>query len=879
MRLNHEHHVHTDVAEGLSTEAATARLQSVGANTLPQPRRRSLAWRFAGQLRDPMALLLILAAAVSGVALGERLDAAAIGAIVLLNAAIALTQEGRAARALATLEQLQTPVARVRRDGTVREVAAADVVPGDVVLLSAGEQVPADLRLVEAASVQVDESLLTGESLPVDKHIDAVTPPVPATGVFDRPGLVFSGTLVTRGSAVGVVAATGEATALGRIAMRLREALPPPTPLQRELAVLTKRLGGAAIAIAGGVFLLTLARTGVSAEWLERSFLSAVALAVAAVPEGLATVTLVGLAVGVRRMAGHGAIIRRLVAVETLGAATVVVTDKTGTVTINRMRLEGLAGTDGRFLRPDGVPSALAAAVHEVSVLCNDATLEPPTGDPTEVALLLAAGAEAVARIRGEVSRAGGIGFDATRRRMSTLHPHGPHWRLLVKGAPEAVLPRCSAAVEPPGERVLAAAGRAAVLAAAERSAANGMRVLALARRDLQQPPSDLDEAERDLTFVALAALGDPVRDDAAATVAEAEAAGVRILMATGDHAATAKAIARQVGLAAPDAVPLTGAQLRDAGLPHDPLTTTVYARVDPQQKLDLVEALQARGEVVAMTGDGVNDAPALRRADIGVALGGAGSDVARAAADMVITDDNLATIVTAVREGRGIYDNIRKVIDYLVAGNLSEIAVVVGALLLFPQLGVPLLPLQLLWVNLLTDGPPALALGVDRTDPALMRRPPRPRQAHLLEGQRVLQLGGRGAVMATACLATLPLTLWLWGHEPDHARSVLLATLVTAHLLYAFVARQPTSARWRDPPAPAGWMGTPWLGAAVLAGLLLHGLVTVWQPGRTLLGLTPLGGNDLLLVAAGAVAALVGTVVLRRLGPGTEPTNRATLG
>jgi P-type Ca2+ transporter type 2C len=866
--LSHERLAPGSADTGLSAAEAVARLRAVGPNELPQPRRRPLWWRFAAQLREPMALLLIAAAAVSGVALGERLDAVAIGVIVLLNAGIATAQEQRAARALAALERLQTPLARLRRDGVVRQIPAVEVVPGDVVLMAAGEQAPADLHLLRSVSLQVDESLLTGESVVVDKQADVrddFGPVEPPSRVFDQPGWVFSGTLVTHGSGEGVAAATGPDTALGRIALTLRQTLPPPTPLQRELAVLTRRLGVVAVSIAAGVFLLILARTGLSVEWLERSFLSAVALAVAAVPEGLATVTLVALAVGVRRMAGSGAIVRRIAAVESLGAATVIVTDKTGTITLNSMRVEAVADATGVFVPPTELPPFLRDAVHEVSVLCSDATLDPPTGDPTEIALLRAAGSATVDDLRARTPRSAALDFDAARRRMSVVHPHGSGWRLLAKGAPEAILPRCLRALASGGERDLHDDERLALSAAAGRRAGQGMRLLALARRDLAQPPLDVAAAEEHLTFVALVALADPVRDDAAQTLAEAAGAGLRILMATGDHAATATAVARQIGLADDTTLCLTGDQLR-AAFPTDPLATAVYARVDPEQKLALVEALQERGEVVAMTGDGVNDVPALHRADIGVALGASGSDVARAAADMVITDDSLATIVAAVREGRGIYDNIRKVIDYLVAGNLSEIAVVVGALLLFPQLGLPLLPLQLLWINLLTDGLPALALGLDRNDPTLMRRPPRPRRSSLLDRGRILQLTGRGAVMAAACLATLPVTLWVWDHEPAHARSVLLASLVTAHLLYAFVARQPDCGRaW---PAAGDGAGPPTLLImTVLSGLLLHALVTTWPPAQAVFGLATLTWPDVLLVGLAAAAALAGTALVRRRG------------
>lgn len=847
------------VSTGLSSAEASARLHANGPNELPQARRQPLWSQVLTHLRDPMALLLIAAAAVSGLALGERLDAIAIGIIVMVNAVIAVTQEQRAASALAALERLQTPTARVRRDAALRQIPAAQIVTGDVVVLAAGEQVPADLRLVEAQSLQVDESLLTGESTVVDKRAEPGPDRAPDR-IFDQPGWVFSGTLVTRGSAVGVTAATGADTAIGRIAGQLQRTLPPPTPLQRELAMVTRRLGMLAIGIAGGVFVLTLARTGLSGEWLEHAFLSAVALAMAAVPEGLMTVTMVGLAVGVRRMAEKGGIVRQLAAVETLGAATVVVTDKTGTVTLNRMQVEAVAGIDGLLTDPSEMAPDLRDAVIEISALCSDATLDPPTGDPTEIALLGLAGSTAQ-RLREEYPRVDAANFDATRRRMSTLHGHAGQWRLLTKGAPEEILPRCRLDDE----------ARARLLSTAERSAADGHRLLALARKDrLTKRPDDLAAEEHDLTFVALAALVDPVRQDAAAIITEARAAGVHVIMATGDHPATATAVARQVGLAGPGDTAMTGEQLKTS-FPADPLSISIYARVDPEQKLELVKALQRRGEVVAMTGDGVNDAPALQRADIGVALGASGSDVARAAADMVITDDALATIVTAIREGRGIYDNIRKVIDYLVAGNMSEIAVVIGALVLFPQLGVPLLPLQLLWVNLLTDGLPALALGMDRTNPALMRQPPRHQGQHLLGRWRMQQLAGRGLVIATTCLATLPVTLWLWEYPPAHARTVLLSSLVTSHLLYAFVARRAT---FVTPHRPAGHHANrvaPNVIAAVAAGLVLQAGVVWWAPARTVLGLVSLQASDVLLVSAAAVTALLGVTLVRRLG-GYEP-------
>ncbi|MEX0953210.1 MAG: cation-transporting P-type ATPase [Nitriliruptoraceae bacterium] len=854
-------------SDGLTAGEAARRLVRFGPNELPAARRRPLVLRLIDRLREPMNLLLLAAAMVSGVLLGEMIDAVAIGAIVAVNTAIGLIQEGRANRALATLEQLSVPEATVVRDGVTRRIPTRELVPGDVVRISAGDRIPADGRLLVADALEVDESLLTGEAVPVQKSPsahDRTTPREPEA--LDR---VSWGTHATRGSGVAEVTGTGTDTMLGRIATSL-DVAPRPTPLQIELARLSTRLGTAAVVIAAVVFAITLVRVGVSTEGLERSFLSAVALAVAAVPEGLPTVTLVALAAGVRRMALHQAIVRRLTAVETLGSATVIVTDKTGTITQNRMTVTSVWALGTGTVTPTELDPGLATVARRIAALVNDATLDPPTGDPMELALLRFAGTDVTADVYRQWPRLSTFPVDSERMRMSTVHEVDAGVAVFVKGAPETLLRRCVAGIEPDGTaRSLTDDERADVLDSSRELASHGMRVLGLAQRTDRTMPRDADEAERDLTFVALIGLEDPVRPDAATTLAAAGAAGMRVLMATGDHPDTAMAIAADVGLDT-SVPPVTGGQIAEFGLPDDPLATFVYARIEPQQKLDLVKALQERGEVVAMTGDGVNDAPALRRADIGVALGERGSDVAREAADMVVTNDDLATIVTATREGRGIYDNIRKVVDYLVAGNLSEIVVVVGALLFLPGLGVPLLPLQLLWVNLLTDGLPALALGVDRNDDGLMARQPRPRSDHLLGRRRLGHLTVRGGIMGGACLGTLAVSISLQGLEPDRARTMLLTTLVVLHLLYAFVARQPASASLRDRFAPAGWLGTPWLVVAVVAGVTLHLLVVVWEPAQLVFHTTALGAYDWLLIAAGAGVGLLAVAVHRRLGGGT---------
>lgn len=839
----------TDPLRGLDPDEAVRRLSEVGPNELPPPHRERLPERLLRQAREPMAMLLIAAAAVSGFGLGERADAIAILTIVVLNATIGLIQEGKAARALEALREMESPSARIRRGGVDAVVPSREIAPGDLVLLAAGDRVPADLRLCVSSSLEMDESLLTGESLPVQKDaraIDAID-----AGMADRRSLVYSGTLVARGSAGGIAIATGGKTEIGAIAEQISKR-EPPTPLQAELASLTKTLGAISIMVAAGVFALTLARMGVSKETFQESFLAAVALAVAAVPEGLATVVTVGLALGVRRMSARGAIIRRMPAVETLGCTTVIATDKTGTITENRLHLDAVVIAGGSGSRFEELPSSTAADVAEILALCNDATLDPPAGDPLEVALLEAVGSDRVAAIRETFPRLDAIPFDSDRMRMTTLHGgRGERGRLLVKGAPEALLPSCSDLMTATGETVpLSAASVEQLRSRVEELASGGMRVLALARRE----NASIDE-ESDMTLIAFASLGDAIRPGAASAVGEAAAAGISLVMVTGDHVGTASSVARNVGIADEGHLALTGAELTDGGFPEDPASVPVYARVDPQQKLALVEALQSKGHVVAVTGDGVNDAPALRRAEIGVAMGLAGSDVAREASDMVVTDDDLATIVAAVKEGRGIYENIRKVVDYLIAGNFSEIVVVVASLVLFPALGVPLLPLQLLWINLLTDGMPALALGVDPTDPTVMTKPPRLRSKQMLTRTHLFDLFVRGLLIATFSVGSLAYAHFVWNEPWPHARATMFTVLVVAHLLWAFAARRPRDFR--------GLFANPWLILAVLGGIAAQIVILTVPAARSLFGTAPLTLHEWVLVATCATLPAVIALLL----------------
>ena len=832
--------VGVDPATGLSTSDARQRLSQVGPNELPEPPRETLAAQVARQLREPMALLLLGAAAVSGLVLGETTEAVAIAVIVAINGTIAVVEERRAASALEALRTLTVPEARVRRDGVVRRIASAAVVPGDVVLLEAGDRVPADLRLIETVTLEIDESMLTGESVAARKDATFVTSE--GAGLGDRAGVAHTGTFVTHGTAAGVVVATGPATILASIA-RDATAARRPTPLQVDLARVTRQLALVSISVAAAVLLLSFVRAGPGRTGLEETFLAAVALAVAAVPEGLATITAVGLALGVRRMAERGAVVRRLAAVETLGSVTVLLVDKTGTLTENRMRVAELRdATAARDVATTWRADDHQAAAR-VMALCNDATLDPPVGDPMELALLDAVGHEGVRRLRGRWTRVQTSPFDADRRRMVTVHVHADdpaHPELLVKGAPEAVVPWCTHAA---GDGGLDDRTRARLDDHVSAMADTGVRVLAMAHRRLDAVPDDPDAAVAELELLGFIGLRDPVRAAAQAAVAQVRDAGITLLMVTGDHPATAGAVAAEVGMATGGGV-TTGRQLRVDGLADDPTSAPVYARVDPDQKLALVGRLQERGQVVGMTGDGVNDAPALRRADIGIALGRRGSDVAREAADMVITDDDLATIVSAVAEGRRIYDNLRKVVDYLVAGNLGEIFVVVAGLTLAPTMGLPLFPLQLLWINLVTDGLPAIALGTDAADRHVMRRPPRPPGTRLLSWARIRMLAARAAVIAVCVLGALAAARLALAMPWAQARTVMFCALVVAHLGYAFVVRR----------GSGGPGGNRLLLLATLGGGLAQVLLVVVPSTRALFDVVVLPPSGWLLVAVAGV-------------------------
>ncbi|GAA1448726.1 calcium-translocating P-type ATPase, PMCA-type [Mycobacterium cookii] len=744
-----------DLVRGLTDVQATARLEQFGPNQLrEQPPRPG--WKvFADQLRSGLFLILLVAAGLAAL-VGDATDAAIIGAVVLINATIGFVEERKATRSLAALKGLLVPTATIRRDDRLVTLPSADLVPGDVVMLDAGSRVPADGRLLVAHDTAVDQSSLTGESVPVAKHAETMTGEV---ALADRANMLHAGTVVVRGRAELLVTATGMATEVGQIAGMLLSSSTPRTPLQRQLDVAGRRI--AVIGIVAVV--LYSAAAALRGDELADIALRGVALAVAAVPEGLPAVLALVLAVGVHRMADHGAIVRRLASVETLGSATVICTDKTGTLTRNRMTVRQLvpaACALGQPVDDPRDPRRLLSAF----VLCNDAagTEARAVGDPMEVALVAAASSHGVdvMTTRHRTPRVAELPFSAEAKFMATAHRSADGTiALAVKGAPDVLLPRCGHALVNGATIALDDELRAKLLDAVDARAAAGLRVLAAADAHAVSGPQEwtaqtLARSVDDLVFLGFAGIADPPRPEAVEAVALCRRAGIAVKMVTGDHVATAAAIAGEVGIAGRA---VTGAQLdaMDRGeLDAVVDDIGVFARVTPAHKVAIVAALTANGHVAAMTGDGQNDAAAVRAADVGVAMGRTGTDVTKEAADLVLTDDNFATIVRAVRQGRGIYDNIVKFIRFQLTTNIAAILTFVAAVL--AGLPAPMTAVQVLWVNLITDGPPALALGLDGPSQGIMDRPPRPPGEKILSGPRLTRMALVATVMAAGTLSAL---------------------------------------------------------------------------------------------------------------------------
>lgn len=836
-----------DTAIGLTSHEAQRRRDRFGSNQLVSEPAVPTWRRVVEQFDDPLVLLLLAAIVVSFVAWafegGQDLpvDAIVIAAIVILNAGLGLWQEGKATQAVAALQQMTAVHSRVVRDGEVRSVANADLVPGDIVELGEGDAVGADARLLQTADLQVDEASLTGESMPVVKGPDPVPP---RSDLADRSSMVFSGTGVTRGRATAVVTAIGMSSEVGRIASLVGRDVEPRTPLQRQVDWLGRVLGLTVVVLATivvGAVLLTSDVTSL-ANLLE-AVLVGVSLAVAAVPEGLPAILSVVLALGVQRMAAHDAVVKRLSSVETLGSASVICTDKTGTLTRNEMAIVQIATASGRVevsgsgYQPfgevllDGSPLRDAAVRREVEAvlvagsLANDASIQQDEaggpwsvlGDPTEAAFLVAERKLDLADRRRRFTRVDEIPFSSERRLMSSVDREGGDARdtkvagppvpaalvMSTKGAPDVLLQRCS------HERVhdavvpMTAERRRAILADVDELADQALRTLAVANRPLPEDISDVDESlERDLIYLGTVGIIDPPREEVSAAIDEAKRAGIRVMMITGDHPRTAARIAARLGIARDGVAAVTGSEL-DESLVQASRTRTVFARVAPEHKLGIVEALQADGQVVAMTGDGVNDAPALRQADIGVAMGINGTEVSKEASDLILADDNFATILHAVREGREIFDNIRKFLRYLLASNTGEVLVVFIGVIAASALGlaqatdglaVPLLATQILWINLVTDSALALALGVDPPVDDVMARTPRRLDERIIDGPMVATIGVIGVTSSLAGLVALDLELTggLLGGSGDirTARTMVFTTIVLAQVFNALNAR-----------------------------------------------------------------------------------------
>lgn len=882
----------TDRAKGLSREQATERLGTLGPNELAEKRGDSPLKLLLNQFKDFMVLVLVGATIISGL-LGEMLDALTIIAIILINGVLGFYQEYRAERSLRALKELSAPFAKVVRDGELLHIPARELVSGDVVLLESGDRVPADLRFVECNDCSVDESALTGESVPVVKTAGKLDTADLALG--DRKNCGYLGTMVTRGTAKGIVTVTGMQTEMGKIADLIQQTEEAETPLQHRLEQLGKILIVVALALTVVVVLAGI----LHGQPAYDMFLAGVSLAVAAIPEGLPAIVTIALALGVQRMIKRRAIVRKLPSVETLGCASVICSDKTGTLTQNKMTVTklwlggrtvevtgegyeptGLLKENGKSIDAKG--DAALRRLTQIAALCNNSDLsqqeaaadakkrkstkgELPVsealewkiqGDPTEAALLVLAAKTGLVKsaLQSLYTRVKEFPFDAERKRMSVLVSHQGGKLVCAKGAPDLLVSQCAYVLWDDQVVPFTASLKNKVLAANEAMARESLRVLGMAYRDVKahETCASGEQAESGLIFVGLTGMMDPPRKEVKEAIYKCRQAGIKTVMITGDHGTTAEAIARTLGIIGREGRVITGTELAamtDEDLEKVADDVNVYARVSPEHKLRIVQALQRRGHVVAMTGDGVNDAPAVKAADIGIAMGITGTDVTKEASALVLSDDNFSSIVAAVEEGRGIYENIRKFIRYLLASNVGEIMTMFLAMM--AGLPLPLVPIQILWVNLVTDGLPAMALGVDQAESDLMQQKPRAAKENIFARRLGWKIVSRGVLIGLCTLGAFVLALKAGEGQSNqlvHAQTVAFATLVMAQLIHVFDCRSSRSIFHRK------LLENKFLVFAVLSSLVLMLAVLYIEPLQPVFKTVPLDLRDwaLVLVAAG---------------------------
>lgn len=871
--------------KGLSLKEVNHRLTEFGKNMLETKKGVHPVFVFLGQFKDFMVLVLLAATIVSGL-LGEIADAVTIMAILIVNAILGFIQEYRAEKSIDSLKSLTAPEARVLREGVESRIPAADLVPGDIVLLEAGDRIPADIRWIQAVNIEVEESALTGESHPVSKSVSPLSDEL--TPMADRSNMGYMGTVVVNGRGAGVVVSTGMDTEMGIIAGMIQSVEDEETPLQKRLDQLGKYLVVISLAVCGLVV-----ATGVwRGEGFYKMFLAGVSLAVAAIPEGLPAIVTVALAIGVQRMVKRKAIVRKLPAVETLGCATVICSDKTGTLTQNEMTVRQIysdrrmiavtgQGYDPKGEFQGGDPMKAKDPLNEalkIAALCNNSTLtkkgvqvaglfrsaskESPwgiEGDPTEGALLVAAAKAGIWRetLERKEERIGEIPFDSDRKRMSVIYQGKNERKAYAKGAPDVILRLCKRELTSEGVVELTDIRRKTIMRANDEMARKALRVLALAERPLREEEGEDRQIEENLIFVGLMGMIDPPRASAAKAIQVCRRAGIKPVMITGDHRLTAEAVAQELGILRGNSKGImTGAELEqisDEDLEKKVMDISVYARVTPKDKLRIVRALKKNKQVVAMTGDGVNDAPAVKEADIGVSMGKTGTDVTKEASAMVLADDNFATIVAAVEEGRGIYDNIRKFIRYLLSCNIGEVLTMFLATLV--GLPLPLLAIQILWVNLVTDGLPAMALGVDGMDRDIMNRPPRAPGESIFARGLARKIIIRGTMIGLGTLVVFVVGLFVGGNLLT-ARTMAFSTLVFSQLFHVFDCKSETRGIFE-----VGLLSNPYLVAAVATSTIMQLSVIYLPPLQAIFKTAPLELEQwgIILGVAGGPSVLIG--------------------